>query len=115
MPNYTEVSQPNLVINTLDDASKLDQITVGENEIILVPDDTQTQLDGKVDKSSGSNKVYGTNAVGAQIVYDRADFQNKLTAGNNLTIDQATNTIDAEDKTLVSFVIWEDDTPTPGE
>ena len=115
MPSYTEVSQPNLIINTLDDASKLDQITVGENEIILVPDDTQTQLDGKVDKTYGTSKIYGTDASGNQTTYNRADFQNKLTAGNNLTIDQSTNTIDAEDKTLVSFVIWEDDTPTPGE
>ena len=34
--------------------------------------------------------------------------QNTLTAGNNITID-ANSKIDAADKTLVSFVIWEDE------
>ena len=38
-PTYTETRTPEIIINTLDDKSKLSQITVGEHELVLVPDD----------------------------------------------------------------------------
>lgn len=56
MTDYTENKTPNLIINTLEDPSKLSEITVGENEIVLVPDDTEEEIAKKQDKL-----VAGTN------------------------------------------------------
>ena len=56
MSNYTENKTPNLIINTVEDPSKLSEITVGENEIVLVPDDTEEEIAKKQDKL-----VAGTN------------------------------------------------------
>ena len=63
----------------------------------------------------GITKLYtdlGSNTDGAvdqaTVTTELGKKQDVLTAGNNITID-ANNRIDAEDKTLVSFVIWEDE------
>lgn len=55
-PTYTENRTPEIIINTLDDKSKLSQITVGENEIVLVPDEIEEEIAKKQDKL-----VAGTN------------------------------------------------------
>jgi hypothetical protein len=64
----------------------------------------------------GIAKLYtdlGSNTDGAvdqaTITTELGKKQNNLVAGNNITIDQNTDTISAADKTLVSFVIWEDE------
>lgn len=88
MSNYTENKTPNLIINTLEDPSKLSGITVGENEIILVPDETEEELAKKVDKTSTASQIYGTDENGDQTTYNKSDFQDKLTAGTNITIDE---------------------------
>ena len=74
------------------------------------------------DTVAGIMKLYtttGSNTDGTMnqnsITTALGTKQNTLNAGNNITIDQSTSTISGPDKTLVSFVIWEDDTPTPGE
>lgn len=74
MSNYTENKTPNLIINTLEDPSKLSGITVGENEIILVPDETEEELAKKVDKTTENNKIYGTDEQGNQTTYDKDSF-----------------------------------------
>ena len=56
MSDYTENKTPNLIINTVEDPSKLSEITVGENEIVLVPDETEEEIAKKQDKL-----VAGTN------------------------------------------------------
>lgn len=81
---------------------KVNNVSVVNNKIANI------DLTGKVDKVTTASRIYGTDSTGAQTTYDRSEFQDKLVAGNNITID-ANNRIDAEDKTLVSFVIWEDE------
>ena len=86
MSDYTENKTPNLIINTLEDPSKLSEITVGENEIVLVPDDIEEEIAGKVDKVSTVSQIYGTDENGDQTTYNKSDFQDTLTAGTNISI-----------------------------
>jgi len=67
------------------------------------------------DTVAGITKLYtttGSNTDGTMdqnsITTELGKKQDVLTAGNNITID-ANSKIDAADKTLVSFVIWEDE------
>lgn len=107
MSDYTENKTPNLIINTLEDPSKLSEITVGENEIVLVPDDTEEELAGKVDKVNTASQIYGTDSNGDQTTYNKSDFQDTLTAGTN--IDITNNVISAtsyESFFRGSFYTW---------
>lgn len=67
------------------------------------------------DTVAGITKLYTTTGSNTDGTMDQNSIttelnakQDVLTAGNNITID-ANNRIDAADKTLVSFVIWEDE------
>ena len=64
---------------------------------------------------AGITKLYTTTGSNTDGTMDQNSIttelnkkQNNLVAGNNITID-ANSKIDAADKTLVSFVIWEDE------